>query len=236
MDVTDRESVNRAALQVEEQLGSNTLTGLVNNAGIAINGPLLYFPLEDYRRQLEVTGHYDSCYRKGCSIRSLEGRLVWPIRAPQESQGNSRIERLPQLRSMPSSRRHPMPRRFWTCTIITTISALVSAGFSVVGLLAPSSSDSFPSYAASRSIALLIAVLFCLGVRSREGIAALVLVMTLVQGFDGIAPFEGVQKSERELRRKQIRQTPPGNQTNKCPRSRMRRSIPITGGLRRNLA
>jgi len=37
MDVTDRESVDRAALQVEEQLGSNTLTGLVNNAGIAIN-------------------------------------------------------------------------------------------------------------------------------------------------------------------------------------------------------
>jgi hypothetical protein len=79
-----------------------------------------------------------------------------------------------------------MPRRFWTCTIITTISALVSAGFSVVGLLAPSSSDSFARYAASRSIALLIAVLFCLGVRSREGIAALALVMSLVQGFDGI--------------------------------------------------
>jgi NAD(P)-dependent dehydrogenase (short-subunit alcohol dehydrogenase family) len=37
MDVTDRESVDRAALQVEERLGSNTLTGLVNNAGIAIN-------------------------------------------------------------------------------------------------------------------------------------------------------------------------------------------------------
>ena len=79
-----------------------------------------------------------------------------------------------------------MPRRFWTCTIITTISALVSAGFSVVGLLAPSSSDSFARYAASRSIALLIAVLFCLGVRSREGIAALAVVMSLVQGFDGI--------------------------------------------------
>ena len=27
---------------------------MVDNAGIAINGPLLYFPLEDYRRQLEV--------------------------------------------------------------------------------------------------------------------------------------------------------------------------------------
>jgi hypothetical protein len=79
-----------------------------------------------------------------------------------------------------------MPRRFWTCSIITTISALVSAGFSVVGLLAPSSSDSFARYAVSRSIALLIAVLFCLGVCSREGIAALALVMSLVQGFDGI--------------------------------------------------
>jgi hypothetical protein len=79
-----------------------------------------------------------------------------------------------------------MPRRFWTCTIITTISALVSAGFSVAGLLAPSASDSFARYAASRSIALLIAVLFCLGVRSREGIAALALVMSVVQGFDGI--------------------------------------------------
>ena len=79
-----------------------------------------------------------------------------------------------------------MPRRFWTCTIITTISALVSAGFSVAGLLAPSGSDSFARYAASRSIALLIAVLFSLGVRSREGIAALALVMSVVQGFDGI--------------------------------------------------
>src|SRR5260370_9441028 len=47
MDVTDRESVNRAALQVEEQLGSKTLTGLVNNAGIPLKRPLLYLHLED---------------------------------------------------------------------------------------------------------------------------------------------------------------------------------------------
>src|SRR5260221_4103396 len=66
------------------------------------------------------------------------------------------------------------------------MSACGSSGFSVVALLAPSRSDSFARYAASRSIAQLIAVLFCLGVRSREGIAALALVMSLVQGFDGI--------------------------------------------------
>jgi hypothetical protein len=79
-----------------------------------------------------------------------------------------------------------MLRRFWTCAIITTISALVSATFSVVALLTPSGNDSLARYAASRSIALLIAVLFCLGVRLREGIAVLALVMSLVQGFDGI--------------------------------------------------
>jgi NAD(P)-dependent dehydrogenase (short-subunit alcohol dehydrogenase family) len=54
MDVTDRESVVRAAAQVEAALGDATLAGLVNNAGISVPGPLLYLPLEDLRRQLEV--------------------------------------------------------------------------------------------------------------------------------------------------------------------------------------
>jgi hypothetical protein len=79
-----------------------------------------------------------------------------------------------------------MPARFWTCAIITSISALVSAGFSVASLFGPSGSDIFERYATSRSIALLIAVLCCVGFRSRMGIAALALVMTLVQGFDGL--------------------------------------------------
>jgi len=79
-----------------------------------------------------------------------------------------------------------MTRRFWTCAIVTTVSALVSAGFSVVGLLGPSGGGSFERYAASRSIALLIAVLCCIGFRSRDAIAAIALVMSLVQGFDGL--------------------------------------------------
>jgi hypothetical protein len=77
-------------------------------------------------------------------------------------------------------------RSFWTCTIITAVSALVSAGFSVAGLLGPSGGDSFARYAASRSIALLIAVLCCIKFRSRAAIAALAVVMILMQGFDGI--------------------------------------------------
>jgi hypothetical protein len=62
----------------------------------------------------------------------------------------------------------------------------VSAGFSVAGLLGPSASDAFARYAASRSIALLIAALSCMVLRSRKGIAALALLMSLVQVFDGI--------------------------------------------------
>ncbi len=54
MDVTDRQAVERAAAQVGAQLGSSTLAGLVNNAGVAVPGPLLYLPLDEYRRQLEV--------------------------------------------------------------------------------------------------------------------------------------------------------------------------------------
>jgi hypothetical protein len=79
-----------------------------------------------------------------------------------------------------------MSRRFWTCAIITAVSALVSAGFSIAGLFEPSGSASIERYAASRSVALLIALLCCIGVRSRMGIAALALVMSLVQGFDGL--------------------------------------------------
>jgi NAD(P)-dependent dehydrogenase (short-subunit alcohol dehydrogenase family) len=53
-DVTDPESVNKSANQVRETIGENRLRGLVNNAGIAVAGPLAYLPLERLRLQLEV--------------------------------------------------------------------------------------------------------------------------------------------------------------------------------------
>ncbi len=54
MDVTDQPGVMRAADQVRASLGQCNLVGLVNNAGIAVAGPLLHLPLDDFRRQLEV--------------------------------------------------------------------------------------------------------------------------------------------------------------------------------------
>lgn len=53
-DVTDEAAVRAGARQVEAALGGRTLAGLVNNAGIAVAGPVLHLPIEDFRRQLEV--------------------------------------------------------------------------------------------------------------------------------------------------------------------------------------
>src|ERR1700737_2976064 len=53
-DVTDPESVNKAVAEVKQATGDQPLAGLVNNAGIAVAGPLAYLPLERFRLQLEV--------------------------------------------------------------------------------------------------------------------------------------------------------------------------------------
>lgn len=53
-DVTDRVTVRAAADDVARALGRDTLFGLVNNAGVAVAGPLLYLDIDDFRRQLEV--------------------------------------------------------------------------------------------------------------------------------------------------------------------------------------
>lgn len=53
-DVTDEAAVREGAQQVAAALDGATLAGLVNNAGIAVAGPLLHLPVEEWRQQLEV--------------------------------------------------------------------------------------------------------------------------------------------------------------------------------------
>lgn len=53
-DVIDAQAVTAAAQQVRDALKGKTLAGLVNNAGIAVSGPLLNLPEADYKKQLEV--------------------------------------------------------------------------------------------------------------------------------------------------------------------------------------
>ena len=79
-----------------------------------------------------------------------------------------------------------MTNRFWSCALVTFLSAGVSAGFSLAGLLGPGRDDSFARYAASRSVALLVTVLIAIGSRSRMAIAFLGIAMTVVQAFDTV--------------------------------------------------
>ncbi|WP_440958585.1 SDR family oxidoreductase [Oceanicaulis sp. LC35] len=53
-DVTDAGIIKSAAEQVQNELQGQTLHGLVNNAGIAVAGPLLHLPPEEMTRQLDV--------------------------------------------------------------------------------------------------------------------------------------------------------------------------------------
>jgi NAD(P)-dependent dehydrogenase (short-subunit alcohol dehydrogenase family) len=53
-DVTDEPAIKRAASQVAERLGNGKLSGLVNNAGIAVVGPLAHLDARRFREQLEI--------------------------------------------------------------------------------------------------------------------------------------------------------------------------------------
>jgi len=53
-DVTDEAAILSAAREVRAALGGETLAGLVNNAGIAVAGPLLELPIERFRSQMDI--------------------------------------------------------------------------------------------------------------------------------------------------------------------------------------
>ncbi len=53
-DVTDEEEIQRGADKVSGMLEGRVLTGLINNAGIAIAGPVMNLSIDDFRQQFEV--------------------------------------------------------------------------------------------------------------------------------------------------------------------------------------
>src|ERR1700731_3863419 len=53
-DVTDEAAVLAAAREVRAELKGETLAGLVNNAGIAVAGPVLDLSADEFRRQMDV--------------------------------------------------------------------------------------------------------------------------------------------------------------------------------------
>jgi NAD(P)-dependent dehydrogenase (short-subunit alcohol dehydrogenase family) len=78
LDVTDDESIKRAAGTVRQRVGEAGLAGLINNAGIAIGSPLEVIPLSQLRKQLEVNviGQIAVTQAFLPLLRQAQGRIV----------------------------------------------------------------------------------------------------------------------------------------------------------------
>lgn len=83
-DVTDEAAVLAAARQVREALKSETLAGLVNNAGVAVAGPVLELSVDDFRRQMDInvigpviaTQAFGPLLGSDPSLKGPKGRIV----------------------------------------------------------------------------------------------------------------------------------------------------------------
>jgi NAD(P)-dependent dehydrogenase (short-subunit alcohol dehydrogenase family) len=78
LDVTDLATIQKAHALVSESTGSDGLYGLINNAGIAVVGPLEAVPIADFRQQLEVNviGQVAVTQKFLPLIRRARGRII----------------------------------------------------------------------------------------------------------------------------------------------------------------
>jgi NAD(P)-dependent dehydrogenase (short-subunit alcohol dehydrogenase family) len=87
LDVTDGDSVERARGEV----GDGEIAGLVNNAGVAVAGPIEFIPVEELREvnvigQVAVTQAFLPGLRRGggriVNVSSIGGRVALPMAGP----------------------------------------------------------------------------------------------------------------------------------------------------------
>ncbi|MBI3761431.1 MAG: SDR family NAD(P)-dependent oxidoreductase [Chloroflexi bacterium] len=99
-DVTDAAAIKSAVHNVEKIAGGGGLTALINNAGVAVSGPLSQLSLDEFRYQFEVnvfgvlavtqaflpllgagkdTGHPPG---RVVNISSVNGRITYPLVVP----------------------------------------------------------------------------------------------------------------------------------------------------------
>jgi NAD(P)-dependent dehydrogenase (short-subunit alcohol dehydrogenase family) len=94
LEITDADSIRQAAGQISDITGDSGLYGLVNNAGVAVAGPLEFMPLQRIREQFEVnvigqmgvTQALMPLLRRGqgrvVNISSKEGIIAMPFVGP----------------------------------------------------------------------------------------------------------------------------------------------------------
>ena len=78
IDVTDADQIASASSAVTDAVGAGGLWGLVNNAGVAVPGPVESLPIDDLRRQLEVNlvGQVAVTQALLPSLRRARGRVL----------------------------------------------------------------------------------------------------------------------------------------------------------------
>jgi len=78
-EMTDREQIADAARLIDARLDGHGIDALVNNAGMAIVGPLELVPLEDFREAFEVNlfGHIAVTQALLPQLRRTKGRIVF---------------------------------------------------------------------------------------------------------------------------------------------------------------
>lgn len=78
LDVTDPDHIAALRDSLARHCGDHGLTGLINNAGIALGGPIEYIPLDLVRRQFEVNVFGLLAVTQAClpSLRVARGRIV----------------------------------------------------------------------------------------------------------------------------------------------------------------
>jgi NAD(P)-dependent dehydrogenase (short-subunit alcohol dehydrogenase family) len=78
LDVTDPDSLGRAAEALSSLVSNQGLWGLVNNAGIGFGGPLEFFPLDRMRRLFEVNLFGVLAVTQMCLpyLRRAQGRIL----------------------------------------------------------------------------------------------------------------------------------------------------------------
>ncbi|MDQ4143678.1 MAG: SDR family oxidoreductase [Actinomycetota bacterium] len=101
LDVVDGDTIEESARRVQEATAGRGLNGLVNNAGITVQGPLEYVPLDDLRKQWEVniTGQIAVTQAFLPAIRKATGRIVFM------SSISGRAEALPIIGPYAASKR-----------------------------------------------------------------------------------------------------------------------------------
>ena len=77
IDITDHATIASAAAFIKEDL-RGPLCGLVNNAGIAVAGPLEFLPVDEIRRQFEVNviGQIAMMQAMLPLLRKSKGRII----------------------------------------------------------------------------------------------------------------------------------------------------------------